>query len=473
MFHYLVTSKEPGEVGLSAGRTIALSKFRWLARSCALAMTLSLGVVGWPADAAAAQLREAVRMALRKSPDVQGAAANARANAEAYEQAAAGRFPTVDLRVGEGKENSETPGLRAAGIESRTLTRQEASLTLRQNLYDGSQVRSEMERQQFRLEAARSRLNETAETVALRATEAYLDSLRDQELVRLAEESLARHQDVLEKTRLRFRSGVGQRADVSQAEARVALMNSNLVSARGAVEDSAARYLRAVGMRPSGLTEPETPVKHLPPALDAAKGQAADGAYGVVLARADLSAAQANVRAVRADLLPRVDLELSNNRNRNIDGISGPQYDNQVMLMLRHNLFRGGADQARVREAMERETIALETVNSALQSTEESVARAWAAMITARGRIPSLESHARASEQVRQAYREQFELGRRTLLDLVNSENELFQARSALLSGRTALRVAEYRLLTSVGAIVRSLGLEDEVRMLDTGQKEK
>ena len=120
-------------------------------------------------------LFDGVRAALRRSPDVLGAAANARAASEAYQQAAAGRYPTVDLRLGEGKENSETPGLRAAGVGSNTLTRQEANLTLRQNLYDGSQVKSEMERQQFRFESARSRLSETAETVALRTADGSSD----------------------------------------------------------------------------------------------------------------------------------------------------------------------------------------------------------------------------------------------------------------------------------------------------------
>lgn len=454
------------------GKATGLGGNRFHTRANTLVFSLALAVGAAVCAAAAAErLPDAVRDALSRHPDVLGAAANARAAVEGYEQAAAGRFPTLDLRMGSGRETSDNSILSSAGIRSRTLTRQEASLTLRQNLFDGSQVRSEMERQNFRVDSARSRLSETADAVALRVAEAYLDTLRDQGLVRLAEENVARHEDLLEKTRLRFKSGVGQRADVEQAEARVALARSSLVGARGAVEDSAARYLRVVGRAPAGLVEPAAP-KSLPPSLDSAKAEGAGNNYGVKAARSELSAAKVSVRSVQADLLPRVDLELSASRNRDLDGIIGPNNDNQAMLVMRYNLFRGGADQSRIREALERETAALEAVNNAQQTVEESVARAWAALATARDRISPLEAHVHAGARVLQAYRDQFELGRRTLLDLVNAENELYQARSSLLSGRMAERASEYRLLNAMGILVRALGLADEVAQLDPRSKQ-
>jgi adhesin transport system outer membrane protein len=175
---------------------------------------------------------------------------------------------------------------------------------------------------------------------------------------------------------------------------------------------------------------------------------------------------------VRADLLPRFDVELSASRNRDIDGVKGPNNDNQAMLVMRYNLFRGGADEARIREAMERETIALETLNNAVQSTEESVARTWSALIASRNRLSPLEAHARATAQVLEAYRAQFELGKRSLLDLVNAENELFQARSALRTGQATAQSAEYRVLAAVGALVRALGLTEEIVRLDPGPRD-
>jgi adhesin transport system outer membrane protein len=436
------------------------------------ALALVLAAAGCAFEAAAQALPEAVRQALRRNPEVLAAAANARAAVAAYDQASAGRFPTIDLRAAGGREESENVGLQASGRDSRTLLRQEGSLTFRQNVFDGSQVRSEMERQSFRLDSLRYRLVETGETVALRAAEAYLEVLRDEDLVKLAEENVARHEDLLQKTQFRFQSGVGQRADAEQAAARVALARSSLEAARGAAQDSAARYVRVVGRPPAGLSDPPSSGRYLPPSISVAQADGVENAYGVHAARAELQAARAGVRAVRADMLPRFDVELSANRARDIDGIKGPNNDNQAMLVMRYNLFRGGADEARIREAMERETIALETLNNAVQSTEESVSRAWAALVAARNRLAPLEAHARATAQVLEAYRSQFELGRRSLLDLVNAENELFQARSALRNGQAAAHVAEYRLLVAVGGLVNAFGLSEEIMRLDPGPRD-
>jgi adhesin transport system outer membrane protein len=463
-------TRQSGTVtGEANGLTIAPPS----ALSGALAAVCAVGALACAQNAVAEHLYDAVRAALRKNPEVLAAAAGARAAGASYDQAGGGRYPSIDLRVGAGKEESDNVALRSAGIGTRTLTRQESSLTLRQNVFDGAQVSSEVERQNFRLESSRSRLRETGEIIALRTAEAYLDALRDQGLVRLAEDNVLRHEELLDKTQLRFKSGVGQRADVEQAAARVALARSGLASARGAAEDSAARYQRVVGRAASGLTDPPAPLRRPPPSLAVAKSMASEASYGILSARAEVGAAQAGVRATRADLLPRVDVELSANRLRDADGLPGPNNDNLAMLVMRYNLFRGGADDARIREAIERETIAMETLINAERATEESVARAWAALVAARERIAPLEAHARASEQVQLAYRDQFELGRRSLLDLVNAQNELFQARSSLLSGRSAERVNEYRVLAAIGVLVSALGLEEEVSRLDPGPKDK
>jgi outer membrane protein, adhesin transport system len=435
-------------------------------------LALVLAAVGCAFEAAAQTLPEAVRMALRRNPEILAAAANARAGVALFDQAGAGRLPTIDVRGAAGREESENVGLQLSGRDSRTLLRQEGSVILRQNVFDGSQVRSEMERQSFRLDSSRYRLIETGETVALRAAEAYVEAVRDAELVRLAEENVARHEDLLQKTQFRFKSGVGQRADAEQAGARVALARSSLEGARGTAEDSAARFARVVGRPPAALAPPPSVAKHLPPSSNAAQADGVENAYGVHAARADLLAARAGVRSVRADLMPRFDVELSASRNRDVDGVKGPNHDNQAMLVMRYNLFRGGADDARIREAMERETVALETLNNAVQSTEESVARTWAALAASRNRLSPLEAHARATAQVLEAYRAQFELGKRSLLDLVNAENELFQARSALRTGQATAQAAEYRVLAAVGALVRSLGLTEEVARLDPGPRD-
>jgi len=419
------------------------------------------------APAAAQRLQDAVQTALRRNPEVLGAAANLRAANEAYAAASAGLFPVVDLRVGSGREETDSLATRAAtGGGTRTLNRQEANLTLRQNIYDGQQVRSEMDSQKYRVESTHSRLAETAEQIAFRVTEIYLDALRDAEIVRLATDNVRNHEQLLEKTRWRFSSGVGQRADVEQASARLALASAQLEASRGNAEDTMARYQRVVGRLPQGLVMPASPERQIPATLPEAQKLGRDNSYGLQAAQADVNSAQATIRTVRSELFPRVDVELAANRNRDTDGIPAQNNDLSAMLVMRYNLYRGGGDQARVRQARERETAAAENANNITEFTDESVARSWVARNTARNRLAPLESHVRASEQVLEAYRSQFELGRRSLLDLVNAENELFQSRAALSSGRIAARSSEFRLLAAMGLLVKSLGLSDELLKL-------
>lgn len=416
--------------------------------------------------AAAQRLQDAVQTALRRNPEVLGAAANLRAANEAYTAASAGLFPTLDLRVGSGREETESLATRTSPGGTRSLNRQEANLTLRQNLYDGQQVRSEMDSQNYRVESTRARLAETGEQIAFRVTEIYLDALRDAELVRLATDNVRNHEALLEKTRWRFSSGVGQRADVEQASARLALASAQLEATRGNAEDTMARYQRVVGRLPQGLVMPASPERQIPPTLPEAQKLGRDNSYGLQAAQADVNSAQASIRTVRSELFPRVDVELAANRNRDLDGVPGQSNDLSAMLVMRYNLFRGGGDQARVRQARERESAAAENAQNITEFTEESVARSWAARATARNRLAPLESHVQASEQVLEAYRSQFELGRRSLLDLVNAENELFQSRATLSSGRITARSSEFRLLAAMGMLVKSLGLSDELLKL-------
>lgn len=421
---------------------------------------LMLAILGHAELASAQRLQDAVQTVLRRNPEVQAAAANLRAARERYTQAGAGLLPTVDLRVGTGREETESIATRNV---PRALTRQEAGLTLRQNVYDGQQVRSDMERQNFQVESSTARLAETAEQIAFRVTEIYLDALRDAELVQLAADNVRRHEEVLEKTRFRLSSGVGQGADVEQASGRLALARATLETARGNAEDTAARYQRLVGQAPKSLLMPESPQRLIPPALAEAQQLGRDNSNSLRAAQAEVGTAQATIRAVRADLLPRLDVELAANRNRDLDGVPGASNDLSAMLVMRYNLFRGGADQSRVREARERETAAAASASNITEFTDESVARSWAARAAARNRLDPLENHVRASERVLDAYRAQFELGRRSVLDLVNAENELFQSRAALSSGRIAVRSSEFRLLAAMAMLVRSLGLGDDL----------
>jgi len=409
------------------------------------------------AGACAATLEQSLRDALSRYPEVRGAVASMRATEAERDQARAGYWPTVDLRAAHGPETTDSDSLRAARLGARRLTRIEDSITLRQMIYDGAATGSEVDRGTARVTAAEAKLDETRDTVALQIAKAWLDLLSADAHRALAQDNEATHVTMLEKVRARFESGMGSLADVNQAEGRVALARSARRVRDGDAEDARTRYRRLTGLLPVDPVEPPTPP--VPASRDAARDEALNRSPVLAAARADIEAAMAARETARSGHLPRLDLELSNSRARDASGTPGEVTGSSALLVLRYNLFRGGADEARIRQAEERRTLADEAYENARRAVEENVDRSWVSLRTLESASEDLRHHAGATAQVLEAYRDQFVLGRRTLLDLLNGENEYYQSRAALIDNRYGVLAARYRLLSATGRLLHYFGL--------------
>ena len=147
------------------------------------------------------------------------------------------------------------------------------------------------------------------------------------------------------------------------------------------------------------------------------------------------------------------------NRNRNIGGFPGDSNNESLMLVMRWNIFRGGADQAQERALAERRYAAVDTAANTRRDVEEKVALALQAKATSEDRLESLQDHVKYSAEALDAYQQQLELGRRTLLDTLNAENELFTARSNLVLGRYEDLFNQYAIEAAKGLLVKSLGI--------------
>jgi outer membrane protein, adhesin transport system len=305
----------------------------------------------------------------------------------------------------------------------------------------------------------------------LRTATAYLDVIRDEALIGLAEENVENHRRTLEKVTLRYEKGVGNKADVQQAEGRLAQARSDLTGQFGALDDSRARYFRLVGRPPGGLHTPPSPQEMIPPALESAILRAYDTNPTVKVGEAELAASASAVERARGNLLPSFDLELSYNQNQDLNGVTGPDSSSSAFVVMRYNLCRGDGDVARVREFMDRQTVAMENLDNARIIVRESVARAWAAMISTQEALPFLERHAVSSAEVVEAFVSQFVLGRRTLFDLLNAQDESFRARSDLVNGRYGVAVAQYRVLNAMGGLVSALGIQIEPAVKTTTER--
>lgn len=200
-----------------------------------------------------------------------------------------------------------------------------------------------------------------------------------------------------------------------------------------------------------------------PASVDEALTYALDNNPIVRSAMADVDATQAQKRAAESLLKPRLNLEVGTSFNNDLDGVDYKNQDAYAMLRMRYNLFNGGSDVAKIAEATIQTQEATEVLNRTKRQVEESLRLSWNAMLTAQDRMPKLKATAEAAERTRDGYAQQFNLGQRTLLDLLDSENELYNSRANYLDAQYIDMFARYRLMADMGRLLENLGVEARV----------
>lgn len=406
----------------------------------------------------AATLQDVISTTIKTNPDVLAASNERNAVSEEVRQARAGYFPTVDFAIGTGYESSDNPTTRGrVGHKSVHMNRDEASINLRQMIFDGMATRNEVRRHTARTESRSYSVFGASENTALEAVDAYLDVLRRQRLVDLAATNLEAHERTHDQITLRANRGVGRKADMDQSQGRVALAKANLISEQSNLRDAETNYLRVVGEAAEALVVPGSPKSLIPETLDEAIGRALDNHPTLKSAESDVESAYAQHDTAVSPFYPRIDFELGATANNDLDGVNGHNNDVTAMFRLRYNLFNGGKDKARRQETAHLINQSAEIRNNTRRQVEQSVRLSWNALQTVDNQMGFFELHVKSSENSRDSYQQQFGLGQRTLLDLLDSENEVFVSRQALVNAQYDQLFAMYRILNSMGALLQSV----------------
>ncbi len=407
-------------------------------------------------NAAAASLEDVVRETVATNPDVLIVGSQRDSIEQQMEQTRAGFFPQVDLTLGAGWEHSDNPTTRAAGNGSVGLTRDESEIFIRQLLYDGNGTVSEYERQRARVNSRAYETFSTAEVIALKAVEVYFDVIREEALVEIARDNLESHQKTYDRIVKRAKSGVGRRADTQQALGRLALAKTNLMAEENRLQDAVSSFISVVGYEPVDLIDPISRDYLIPASLDEALSVALDNHPRLKSADSDIDAAREQYNAAKSVFLPRVHLEIQGTHAENLDGTDGRNDQASVMVRGRYNLT-GGKDMARRQETVYQIDEAKEIRDRTRRQVIESMQLSWNAYETALAQLEFFKVHVEASDSALQAYRKQFNLGQRTLIDLLDQENELFQARINLINGLNDVSFATYRILAGTGKLLWAL----------------
>jgi adhesin transport system outer membrane protein len=404
-------------------------------------------------------LIEAVDKTIKSNPTILAETSRRLSVDQTIDQARSGYYPKADLNLGIGRERTDSPTTRPD--HRKWLTRGEAQLTASQMLYDGFATKNSVDQTTSLAKSAGYSVADTAETTSLRAIQVYLDVLRRQQLLSLTEDNLESHQRIFSQIKLRADSGIGNQADVEQSSGRLALSKANLAANKGNLEDAQTNYLRVIGNSPESLIDPTDECCNTAPATveDAIK-IAYHQHPAMHAAIAEHEAALAQQQGANAPMQPKVDLELSTSANNDLDGVNGHNNDVQAMFRMRYNLLNGGADKARINETTFLSANAKETANITKREIENDVRLAWNSLLTITSRLQYLEQRVASTKSAREAYQQQFSLGLRTLLDLLDTENEFLTAQNDYANAKYDRIYACYWLTETMGKLLETLKLE-------------
>jgi len=403
-------------------------------------------------------LAGAAQKAIDGNPEVTARLNALRAAGDEIDVARGGYLPRVDLSASVGRDSDRITNRTP---QSQSLNRNGVALSANQLLWDGFQTRREVERLGHAKLVRYFEFLSSTEDAALEASRAYIDVQRYRRLVELAQDNYVQHRYVQDQLQSKVKAGVGRGVDSEQAIARLALADSNLTTEAANLHDVSARYLRVVGEAPAAsLPAVQGLNKGIPATSEEATNQAVLNSHTVEAAVENLRAAKAQASGQKGSLYqPKLEARVRSGAGKNFDGIESQKRDTSAEVLLSWNLFNGGSDQARWRQLANLGNKAADHRDKACRDVRQTASIAHNDIQKLKDQLASLDRNVLAIEKARDAYRQQFDIGQRSLLDLLNSENELYTAKRAYVNAEADLQLAYARTHAAKNSLTANLGL--------------
>ena len=399
-------------------------------------------------------IKDAAQEAVLTNPEVQLKwHAFLAANGE-RDVAAGNYYPHVDVSANSTYEMHNEPLLKD------NYNSHSQSITLTQMLYDGFATSNEVDRLDHNRLVKLYELYDVTETTTFDVAHAHLDVLRYRKLVVLAEDNYVQHRALYDQLLSKAKAGVGRRVDLEQSAGRLALAEANLLSETSNLHDVSARYQRLVGVRPAKeLLEAVGLDKGLPPSLGDALQISNTANPSILAAIENIRASDSDASGHRSAFQPRVDVRLSGTHGTNINSEIGETNDKTAQVVLTWNLFNGFSDRAKLHQLANQINMSRDYRDKVCRDLRQNLEIAYNDNHKITELLKYLDQHQLSIEKARDAYRQQFDIGQRTLLDLLDTENELFQAKRAYVEAEYDQQVAYARAQAGMGNLFKALGL--------------
>jgi outer membrane protein len=415
-----------------------------------IAGCLVLGGTGVSTKVNAETLQQALTSAYRTNPRLDGARATLRATDEEVARAKSGFRPNIAASADINYQHTKT---KPPASSNGDLSPKGYGVGLVQPIFNGFQTVNAVREAEALVRAGRETLRGTEQSVLLEAVSAYMDVVRDQAIVRLRENNVNVLTRELKATQDRFSVGEVTRTDVAQAQARRSGSVSALDLARANLKTSRANFERIVGHPPSNLVEPSLPQRILPKSLEDAINTTFREAPAVVGALYQEEGARHTVERIWGELLPSVQFEAD--YNKRFDPSSQIDQSEATTLTGRLNvpIYQGGEVHARVRQAKQNHISRLQAVEQARTEAKQATVAAWSSLQASQAQLVSDMAQVDANRTALAGVREEERVGQRTLLDVLNAEQELLNSEVNLVVTRRDLIVNAYATVSTIGRL--------------------
>jgi len=400
-------------------------------------------------------LQEGVDEVLATNPIIQERLHNYKSTLEDLRITESQYLPSLDYSGNFAKDKIDSP---TTNFNSRTLYNYEHSLQLTQNLFNGFGTLYEADYQKARILAAANHYIENANDVAYSFINQYIAVLKARDTLVVAKESVTFHQEVFNKVKKLFDSGSTTRSEFEKIDTSLSLAQSNYIVAQNNLEDALFNLERVLGRY---VKAEELEVATFSGVLPASENEMKDFAKehnpSVLVSHYNIKSAEAQRQASYKNYYPKIDAYARKSWAEDIGGSIGKDERSIIGIRISYNLYRGGADEAQIAKSLTQISREQETKRDVIRKLDEQGRLAWSAKTYVAQQLDFLQKYAKTSAKTLELYQQEYDLGRRTLLDLLVAQNDFVAARSQVIKAQNDLLFSNYRILDAMGTMVQNV----------------
>ncbi len=401
----------------------------------------------------AATLQTVMNEVLETNPKIQERLRNYNATKVDVTSAKSGYYPKVDLVLGGGQENTDRE------LYSKNYTVYENSLKYTHNLFNGFNTTYLVKEQEYRTLAAAYSYIDTVNTTSYNMVNTYLEVIKNQELLGTATENVKIDQEILRKVKKLYKAGLTTLSEVNKIESSLALAESNLVVQENNLLDAVYNLEKVLGhsLDPKDMSKPTLKDQNFPKTKKEAIDFALKNNPSLLVSEYNIKLAQATNKEKKSQYYPKLDIEVSQTLNNNVSAIKGKDNVFRAMAFVSYNIFNGFNDQAAIQKSLSQIYQEIENKNSVKRDIVQSLNLSWAARQKLQEQLAHLIEYKDFSHKTLVLYVKEYDLGRRSLLDLLSAQNDFIRAKAQIITAHYSILYAEYRILNTMGVLLPTI----------------